>query len=66
MSNMHGSVCQFPMFDPIDTEFRPTVDGVFLLDTPRKLFEAGRFHNITFVMGTVDNEFGTYLTHLVQ
>lgn len=46
----------------MDTEFRPSVDGKLLMDMPRNLFNASRYHdNVTFVMGTVDNEFGEHL-----
>ncbi len=49
------------MFDPIDPEFRPIVDGVTLPDTPRNLLYSGQFTKVPVIMGTVKNEFGKYI-----
>ena len=49
---------QFPLFDPIDPEFRPYVDKYFLPDTPRALIQQGRYHRVPYIIGTVKEEFG--------
>ena len=48
------------MYDPIDPEFRPFIDGRILSDFPRRLFEEGRFHKVPVIIGTVKDEFGKY------
>ena len=47
------------MYDPIDPEFRPFVDGRVLNDLPRSLFLQGRFQRVPLIIGTVRDEFGT-------
>lgn len=49
---------QFPLFDPIDPEFRPFVDGSVLTDSPRQLYSRGEFNHVPLMVGTVRNEFG--------
>lgn len=46
------------MYDPIDPEFRPFVDGVVLPDVPRSMFERGEFARVPIIVGTVKDEFG--------
>ena len=53
------------MFDPIDPEFRPIVDGDMLPETPRTLLTTGRFSHVPIIMGTVKDEFGTCHTILI-
>lgn len=50
----------FPLFDPIDPEFRPFVDGKILTDNPRTLFQKGAFLRVPVIVGTVKDEFGNY------
>lgn len=51
---------EFPLYDPIDPEFRPFIDGRILSDFPRRLFEEGRFHKVPVIVGTVKDEFNNY------
>lgn len=51
---------KFPLFDPIDPEFRPFVDGRILADDPRTLFQKGRFLQVPVLAGTVKDEFANY------
>jgi carboxylesterase type B len=60
-------VNQFPQFHPINPEFRPVVDGHVITDLPSKLFKAGHFQRVPFMIGTVEDEFGEcYLDTMVS
>lgn len=50
----------FPLFDPIEPEFRPRVDGSFLTKHPRTLLQEGSFVKVPLILGTVRDEFGNY------
>ena len=54
-------IFQFPLFDPIDPEFRPVVDSVLIPDTPRNLLLRGDFARVPFMTGTVKEEFGKWI-----
>ena len=49
---------QFPLFDPIDPEFRPIIDNVTLPASPRDLLMNRQFTKVPVILGTVRNEFG--------
>jgi len=49
---------QFPLYHPINPEFRPNVDGRVILDKPKTLFSRGQFARVPFIIGTVRDEFG--------
>jgi len=51
-------VLQFPLYHPINPEFRPNVDGRVIVDNPKKLFARGQFAKVPFIIGTVRDEFG--------
>ena len=46
------------MYDPIDPEFRPYLDGTWVTDYPTDSFRRGEFHKVPVITGTVQNEFG--------
>jgi len=49
---------QFPLYHPINPEFRPNVDGHVIVDKPKHLFARGQFARVPFIIGTVRDEFG--------
>jgi len=51
-------VLQFPLYHPINPEFRPNVDGRVIVDKPKRLFALGQFARVPFIIGTVRDEFG--------
>jgi len=58
-------VLQFPLYHPINPEFRPNVDGRVIVDKPKNLFARGQFARVPFIIGTVRDEFGEYLVLIV-
>lgn len=52
----------FPLYDPIDPEFRPFIDGKVLSDVPSLLFRMGQFKRVPIIIGTVKDEFGNYFS----
>ena len=56
---------QFPLYHPINPEFRPNVDGRVIVDKPKNLFARGQFARVPFIIGTVRDEFGEYLVLIV-
>lgn len=50
----------FPLFDPIDPEFRPIVDGKVLPRPPSEAIRDGNFTKVPFILGTVRDEFDNY------
>ena len=55
---------QFPLFHPINPEFRPIVDGEIITDLPSNMFKSGNFQRVPFIIGTVRDEFGKSLWRL--
>ena len=57
-----GDCCaQFPLYHPINPEFRPNVDGHVIVDKPKTLFARGQFAKVPLIIGTVRDEFGKFV-----
>ena len=69
-SKVNNCLCfvhrQFPLYHPINPEFRPNVDGRVIVDKPKQLFARGQFARVPFIIGTVRDEFGEYLVFMIH
>ena len=57
---------QVPNISPSEADFKPCVDNHVVLDTPRVLLHGGRINPVSFMTGTVKDEWTRNIGWFIQ